>query len=146
MSSKSAIPVFQEGLNDPSPIDKVVALGYHDGPTEGLLQVGDCGPVYRFQTLDEVSDPDDLDLRVYGLYPLPNDSLSKLTEVLAPYHQPHWPIWWPIWQFPSDEIRQSVDKQVQAILDKSGPLTWIVIGHLGNSPVRAMSVKLARAS
>ena len=32
----------------PSPFDRVIVLGWHDGPTEGLVRCGSCNRVYRF--------------------------------------------------------------------------------------------------
>jgi hypothetical protein len=148
MSESNHDAILHEGLNDPSPIHRVIALDWHDGPTGGVLQLGEAGPVFRFQMFDQRIGvgPDDMDLRVYGLYPLPNDALNRITDSLASYHSPHWPVWWPIWQFPSDEIRRSVDSRIDGILQQSGPLTWVVVGDMGQTAIRALPVQIAKAS
>jgi hypothetical protein len=146
--AEAAPPGLREGVNDPSPITRVIALDWYDGPTGGVLQVGDAGPVYRFIMLDErqLESDDDTDLRVYGLYPLPADALTRLTDAIAPYMAPRWPVWFPVWKFPSDEIRQTVEAQTDGIINQAGPLTWVVVGDLGSGPVRALPVRAARAS
>ncbi|HLW67503.1 MAG TPA: hypothetical protein VKS79_19465 [Gemmataceae bacterium] len=149
MTTKSEpILSLSEGVNDPSPVSRVIALGYYDGPTEGILQFGDAGPVFRFELLEqsESAESDELDVRVYGLYPLAQDSLMRLVAALAPYKQPTWPIWCPTWTFPSDEVRHSMDQEIATIVDQAGQLAWILIGQIGRSPVRLVPVKLAQAS
>ena len=138
---------FREGINDPSPISRLIALDWYDGPTEGVLQLGDSGPIFRFQMLDErIGSPENEDVRVYGLYPLPVESIDRLVELLSPTHTPNWPVWWPIWKFPSDDVRLGIEKQTDEIMSQSGPLSWILVGHIGSGPVRALPVQVARAS
>jgi hypothetical protein len=139
---------FHEGVNDPSPITRVIALNYYDGPTLGVLQVGDGGSVYRFVLLDQrqVETDDEAELRVFGLYPLPADSLDRLASAVSPHVPPRWPVWCPHWQFPTDEIRQAVEAKTDDIVHRAGPLTWVVVGDLGGGPVRALPVRAARAS
>ena len=59
---------------------------------------------------------------------------------------PRWPVWFPVWQFPSDEIRSAVDIKTADILSRAGHLTWVIVGDLGRGPVRALPVRAARAS
>jgi hypothetical protein len=136
---------IHEGVNDPSPISRVIALDWYDGPTGGLLEVRG-GSVYRFVMLDERQEMDSVDLRVYGLYPLPADTLTHLADAIAPHITPRWPVWCPHWQFPTDEIRRTVEAKTDDIVKRSGPLAWVVVGDLGGGPVRALPVRAARAS
>ena len=43
-------PHLHEGRHFPSPVERILALGYYDGPTEGVLRCG-TGEVYRFGLL-----------------------------------------------------------------------------------------------
>jgi hypothetical protein len=137
---------FREGVNDPSPIMRVIALDWYDGPTSGVLQLGDAGPVYRFAMLDEHQLPADTEVRVYGLYPLPPGAFERLAGAISSHMTPRWPVWVPLWQFPADEARQAVENLTDGILKQAGPLTWVVMGDLGGGPVRALPVRAARAS
>jgi hypothetical protein len=139
-------PAFQEGLNDPSPIDRVIVFGWYDGPTNGVLQLGKDGPVYRFALLDEGQLQDDTDHRAYGLYALPGEVWSRLVTAIAPYIAPRWPVWVPMWRFPSDEIRQAVERETAQVLASAGPLSWVIVGALGTGNVRALPVRASRAS
>jgi hypothetical protein len=146
MSAAKLASGIREGNNDPSPITRVVALDWSDGPTDGVLQVGD-GATYRFQMIDSRSGaPDESDVRVYGLHPLPADALSRLTDALADTHQPTWPVFWPIWKFPSEDVQRQVEREVEAVLAQAGPLEWVLVGDIGIGPIRALPVELARAS
>jgi hypothetical protein len=138
---------LREGINDPSPIRRLIALGWIDGPTSGVLEIDD-GSVYRFVMLDQhqLETEDAVDLRVYGLYPLPADSLASLVDAIAPFITPRWPTWCPTWSFPTDEIRRDVEKRTDEILRRGGPLTWIIVGELNGAPIRALPVRAARAS
>jgi hypothetical protein len=114
------------GSNYPSPITRILALGYSDGPTEGVLQVGDQGEVYRFAVVDQFPGQGDegTDLRLFGLFPLPPGALGELVTILAPHAEPRWPVWVPLWRFPSDSIRREVEERVDRVLALAGPVQW----------------------
>lgn len=137
---------LREGVNDPSPIRRVIAWDWHDGPVEGALQIGDGGPAFKFALLEETNGASDGDVRVYGLYSLPGDAFEQITTLLSSISAPTWPVWWPVWKFPDDATRQSVEIRLQEITDRVGPLTWVVVGDLANCPIRAMSVSALPAA
>ena len=120
-------------------LSHVIALDWYDGPTEGILQLGDNGSVFRFHLLETRNgSPENDDVTVYGLYPMPSEWIGRLVELLTPTHTPKWPVWWPIWQFPSDDVRLAVEKQTDEIMSQSGPLSWILVGDLGLGPIRTV--------
>src|SRR5919204_827193 len=108
---------WHEGANYPSPVQKVLALGYYDGPTEGALQCAPEGPVYQFEML--AWDESTQDLRVFGLAPLPLTAWEQLTSLYAHHETPHWPVWVPSWY-------EGMNRQVDAILKQAGPVEWVV--------------------
>ncbi len=118
---------FHEGLNEPSPVTRVLILGYSNGATNGVVQLGDGGLVYRFDLLDEAYNPDGLDERLFELRPLPSDALGLLEQAIGYYITPNWPTWLPIWRFPTLEIERLVGQQVDGILDSAGPATWRIV-------------------
>jgi hypothetical protein len=118
-----------DGLNSPSGVTRVLMTGYYDGATNGLLQFGEGGPVFRFDLADGGDDNGTAllrDERTFTLRPLPADALDRFVAALAPYMAPRWPAWCPVWQFPSPEIRQVVERQTDAILAQAGPPEWTV--------------------
>lgn len=115
---------IQAGPNEPSAISRVLILGYYDGATDGVLQLGDGGPVYRFDWADEEHNPVGCDTRSYTLRPLSDDALDRLTAILADYHEPKWPAWFPRWEFPTPEIQADVTAQVDNILATAGEPEW----------------------
>ena len=50
----------------PSPFVRLVAVGYYDGPTHGLVECGGCGRLYAFCKLDW---DDGQDVRIFSLAP-----------------------------------------------------------------------------
>ncbi len=125
---KNGSPTLRQMENAPSPISRVIAFGYSDGPTEGVLQVGDGGEVYQFSLIDEleVGGSDSAEVRLFGLSRLPSQVFQKLVDVLSPYSKPQWPVWVPVWRFPDDVIRQEVDRQVGALHEGPGAVAWLV--------------------
>jgi hypothetical protein len=101
-----------------SPITQILALGFYDGPTNGLLRCGEDGRVYRFDLLD-----DDLeqDIRIFGLAPLDSNAMTRLVEALSPYQESRWPVWVPRWEFPKEAIRSALDNLTDQILNGAGP-------------------------
>jgi hypothetical protein len=108
------------------PVTRVLILGYHDGATDGVLQCGDGGPVYRFEMTAEARNPDGCDERTFDLRPLPPDALDRLAAALTPYHPARWPVWAPIWTFPTDDARRAVEAAVDGVLTEAGPPAWVV--------------------
>src|SRR5262245_10767151 len=62
-------PGLREGNNYPSPVTRVLALGYYDGPTNGVLQCGDGGPVCKFNLIEGPFSTEDglWDMRVFAV-------------------------------------------------------------------------------
>ena len=63
--TETAPAEIREGTNDPSPIARVIALDWYDGPTDGVLQIGNDGPGYRFALLDVRQSADEADVRAF---------------------------------------------------------------------------------
>jgi len=73
----------------PSPFVRLLATGYYDGPTEGLVECGTCGTTYSFHKLDW---DDQQDLRIFSLSPVGGRRLEDLAHApSAP--PPRWPNW-----------------------------------------------------
>jgi hypothetical protein len=124
----SGLPLYAK---EPSPFDRAIALGYYDGPTQGLVRCGHCNRVFRFVTVDSVHE--DESIRIYSLAPLSNDSWERLVIALLPYMEPIWPMWVPLWAFPSETDRIAVEQIVdELIAQAAGPEIVIATPHLLN--------------
>lgn len=133
---------FRPGPDRMFPVTRFVVLGFYDGATDGILQLGDGGPVFRFELPADEGEAEALTSseRTFDLRPLPADALDRLTIVLAPYHPPTWPGWFPRWVFPNERTERDVEAGVAAILAQSGP----VIGRLTTrDPWRFSAVTLS---
>src|SRR5262245_40100323 len=120
--------LLHEGKNYPSPVTKVLALGYYDGPTNGVLQCGEGGPVYKFDLLDGPYSTEDglWDLRVFGLAPLPPGSLEQLVEGYKRHWAPRWPVWVPIWHFSDPAEEQRMSRLTDQVLQQAGATQWVL--------------------
>lgn len=74
----------------PSPFSRLVATGYYDGPTEGLLECGTCATIYSFKMLDWDHSQD---LRVFALSPVSGHTLQEVERGAVAAVTPHWPVW-----------------------------------------------------
>jgi hypothetical protein len=117
---------LNEGSHYPSPFSKVLGLGYYDGPTNGLLECTPGGQVFKFDLLDNQGDPEGLDLRVFGLAQLPSTALTQLAEAYARFWSPRWPVWVPVWHFPSREDQEAMERLTEQILGQAGPVQWVI--------------------
>src|SRR5262249_14377819 len=119
---------FREGANYPSPVTRVVALGYYDGPTQGVLQCGDDGPVYKFGLIEGPFSADDglWDMRVFAVAPLPGRALARLTEAYSRFWAPRWPVWVPMWHFADPTDEQAMNRLSDEVLGQAGPTEWVI--------------------
>src|SRR5262245_42589442 len=115
---------IRPGLNAPSPVRRVLILGYYDGATDGVIELGPVPEVFEFRQSDEVFNPDGVDRRTFDLRPLPADSMARLVAAISPYIEPAWPTWAPVWRFPDESARQAVEAQVGAILSAAERPLW----------------------
>jgi hypothetical protein len=111
---------LHEGTHFPSPFTRVLALGYHDGPTNGLLKCGRGDQIYKFDRLD--GD----DVRIFALAPLPSPALEQLAEAYARYLTPHWPVWVPLWHFPTRADQEAMELLTDQVLQQAGPVEWVI--------------------
>lgn len=100
---------------------RVIAFEFYDVPLEGVIEFGDGGRGFRFR----LSDRDGAVTRSggaveYTLSPLPPGALDRIVGVLSPYLTPTWPVWVPIWRFPSPEVEEGVSAAVDAVLAEAG--------------------------
>jgi hypothetical protein len=107
----------------PSPFPKILALGFYDGPTAGVLQCG-CGAAYRFDMLDWDGEHR---VRVFRLAALPRGSLDQCAAAFAQSEPPRWPVWVP-WSrtSPPAEVRDAVNREVDRVLAEAGPPDLVV--------------------
>jgi hypothetical protein len=119
---------LHEGSRYPSPFTKVLALGWYDGPTNGVLECRPDGQTYKFDLLDEVRQwpREEEDLRVFTLAPLPRGAIQRLAEAYARYLTPHWPVWIPAWKFPTASDQQAMDALTDEVLAQAGPTEWVI--------------------
>jgi hypothetical protein len=102
----------------PSPFRRILATGYYDGPTDGLVECATCSTLYQFQKLDW---DDQQDMRIFALSPIPGHSFAELEVTRSGSEGPAWPIW-----VPADQVTQELALRVDAILDAASPAEFIV--------------------
>lgn len=93
-------------------IKQLIALGYYDGPTSGLVKIVVDGEE-RYFTFDLLSWDELQDKRVFGLSELVEQSLfDRIVELAGP---PRWPIWVPEWRFGSESIKATAEQVVEQV-------------------------------
>jgi len=113
---------FVAARDYPSPVVRVIALGFYDGPTEGVLQTTD-GAAYRFDLIAEEHNPDGLDDRTFALRPLPEGVFEEVAELVgasaAVVVVPRWPVAGP-------DRQAEIDRRLDALLASARPSVWEV--------------------
>lgn len=79
--------IIGEVRDIPSPFDRLVATGYYDGPTDGLVECGTCGRLYAFEKIDW---DDGQNLRIFSLAPV-GGSFADIEDHASV--KPGWPTW-----------------------------------------------------
>ena len=134
---------IHEGMDYPSPISRVLALGYYDGPINGVLQWGEAGAVYKFDyvfdLIDGATAPDNglLDLRVFTLAPLPPNALTDLAAAYSRFWPPRWPVWVPMWQFANKADEAAMNRLTDQVLKQAGPANWVLAAYDLTETIRA---------
>jgi hypothetical protein len=133
--------------NGPSPFDQIIALGFYDGPTSGVLRCGTCGAAYRFDMLDWSEDHD---VRIIRLAALPPQAWKQCVDALIRTESPHWPVWVPwVKTRPSEEAREAADRALGEALALAKPadlvLAWSGNGERILAARRLPANDLARA-
>ena len=104
----------------PSPFARLVATGYYDGPTEGLVECGTCGTTYSFHKLDW---DDQQDLRVFSLAPLAPLASQGLEDLANASGAP--PAKWPSWVL-ADETSAGLAAKVDELRGSAFPEEFVV--------------------
>jgi len=107
-----------ELIGRPSPFQKIVAFGYYDGPTSGVLQCADCGSAYVFEMLQW---DEDQDVRVFALAPLSTATFGRVVDALSVAEPPRWPVW-----VPAGSVDAAVQEEVDDNLVGAGPIQFVV--------------------
>ena len=121
-----------DGIEVRSPFNKILALGYYDGVTEGLAQCGVCGTTFSFTMAEWDAGQD---LRAYEFAERIGGALDQVVLALWPAgDSPRWPTWVPPPPFaPSAEelIKEVLAKPVGAriVLITEDPAVNIVRWH-----------------
>ena len=125
---KACCQMLGDTIGSSSPFDRVIALSYNDGPTEGFLGCHGCGAEYLFRMLDDQADSaDESDRRIFGLSRLPEGTIEQFSEAMAPYQRPPvGPLWAPLWSFPSESVRDQMSSTVDHLESAAGPVELII--------------------
>src|SRR5687768_1561221 len=127
------------GMGTASPLSKMVALGFDDGPTEGIVCCENCSSAYRFETLaidfdgryDHPSWDRGEELRVFALTSLPPETFDRIVDWLSSIESPRWPVWAPGVGSPSSELARVIEAEVvPALAGSSGPRLLIAAANL----------------
>jgi hypothetical protein len=113
---ESLTEAVERGLRPEAVFKHVVCLEWYDGPLSGMLAFRNEPFEFRF---DLVDDAQVLGYRVYKIAPLPQGTIDRFVNLLAQLGHatpPHWPVWVPIWHFPSDADRSAANSATEELL------------------------------
>ena len=102
-----------------------VVFDWYDGPRHGICALENPQCEFVFYLLDEQTNPDGLDHRLFRISEIPDGSVDNLVSQVAVLGSPFASVWTPIWRFPTEQKRAEADSDVEKLLD-SGRQTNII--------------------
>jgi hypothetical protein len=124
---------------DNSMPSKIIALGYFDGPVSGVVLYTNT-IAFHFNLLG-CKHIDDIDVRLFSFSPLPVDAFKRIVQVCSTLSTPSWPVWVPVWKFPSERERDRADKQVNIALETArDPVAIAIWSGLAEKPESVKSI------
>ena len=118
-----------------SPFAKIIALGFDDGPSTGVVLCQGCSGAYRFEliaidvdgTFDHAAWDRGEELRVFSLAPLPEGSFDRIVAALAAIEAPRWPTWAPGVDLRAPELDRLIESDIASILHGADRPTLVVV-------------------
>jgi len=96
-----------------SPFDRILCLGYYDGPTSGLAKCAKSQKAYRFELVAWDSNCEN---RIYSLAETDVQVFDAVVQTLERLEKPRWPFWTPRWQFGSSSEQSSASSEIDHAL------------------------------
>lgn len=124
-----------------SPFDRILCLGYYDGPTSGLAKCAESQKAYRFEL---VAWDSSFENRIYSLAETDVEVFDLVVQILTRLEEPRWPFWTPRWQFGSslEESRTSSGID-QALVKIPAASLLIATDHLDKSILACRALESA---
>jgi hypothetical protein len=118
MAASCCRHIIGEVRQVPSPFVRVVATGYYDGPTDGLVECGSCGTLYEFCKLDW---DEGQDMRIFSLAPVPGRTLSEIEQSASGRVTPTRPTW-----VLTGEFDKEIEVVVQSIVAAASDAEFVI--------------------
>lgn len=129
---------FERGV---SPFDRILYLGYYDGPTSGLAKCADAAKAYRFALVAWNSTYEN---RVYALAETDVKVFDSVVQMLTDIEKPRWPFWTPRWQFGSSLEESRMSSRIDEALAKIPAASLLIAtDHLDESILACRALESA---
>lgn len=106
-----------------SPFGRIIALGYYDGPTSGVVQCSVCSSAYKYEI---VAWDDNQDLRIYVLAPLREELFVDFVKTLSELEAPKWPVWVPRWGSASKKRDKAINSSLETLLGSASKEEYVL--------------------
>ena len=91
---------------------RVLVTRYYDGPTQGILDLGDEVGVFCFK---EMAFDNDRQVRVSKLARVAPEPFESIISALSSnLGRPRWPFWVPLWNFSNETARLAIEADLEA--------------------------------
>jgi hypothetical protein len=98
---------------------QAIIFDWYDGPREGVCALSRPCVEFAFELLDERSNPDDLDDRLFRLKEMPAGSVDGIVAAVTKLEPPDKVVWVPVWTFPNELEQKQTERRVQEILSRA---------------------------
>jgi hypothetical protein len=119
-------------------VDQVIVLDWYDGPRGGLCALAHPVAEFFFEFVDEIYNPDGLDMRIMRLKEISAGSTVQLASELTKLGLGAGgkPIWAPVWIFPTEAARDQAETLIKT-LESHTRLTDLLISSADMKQITA---------
>lgn len=127
-----------------SPFNRILCLGYYDGPTSGLAKCAESQKAYRFELVTWDSS---FENRIYSLAETDVQVFDSVVSALTRLEEPRWPFWTPRWQFGSSLEESRISSEIALVLSTIPAAALLMAtDHLDESILACRALETAVAS
>lgn len=117
----------------------MIALDFYDGPVSGVMRDLGTNRAWKFTMIDW---DDRQEVRVFATAPLPEEAFKRIADTLSEYESPKSPFWFPLFNYPNDEIKHAVERKIdEAIASATGVTHVIATSRWGDTILAERSIE-----
>lgn len=105
---------------------QVIVFDWQDGPREGICLLEEPRGCFFFEVIATSDSLDDLDDCLFSISEINSDYFLDILKVLSNLGKPVGLVWIPKWRFSNNQMKKSIEEQLEKILSYRQKTTLII--------------------